>query len=220
MTCVTLTEIIVVLDRSGSMESIREATIEAFNGYVQSQMQSEGEVRLSLVQFDHEYEEISTNQPISHFQPLSNTTYVPRGSTALYDAVGRTIMQTGQRYAQQPEENRPGCVIFVIQTDGFENASRVYSSKQIHDMISEQTSRYAWQFVFLGANQDAIASAGQVGISPQSALSYDADKACTKAAFEALAQCTSEYRRGRARSPHTAGNWQFSSEARENAKRN
>ncbi len=219
MTCSNLTEIVVVLDRSGSMGRVREATIEAFNAYVQSQRHSDGEVRLTLVQFDHEYEKVLHNQPIATMCPLTEDTYVPRGSTALYDAIGRTIDEVGQRYSEQPEEARPGCVIFVIQTDGRENASRVFSSSRISAMIAEQTNRYAWQFVFLGADQDAIASAGEVGIVPEAALSYDANAACTQAAFNALAQCTSEYRRGRARSPHAVVQWLFSSEARAAAKR-
>ncbi len=219
MTCSNLTEVIVVLDRSGSMESIREATIEAFNGYVQSQRQGDGDIRFSLVQFDNEYDEILLDQPIAKVPQLTRKTYIPRGSTALYDAIGKTITQTGQRYSLLPEEARPGCVIFVIQTDGFENASRVFSSHQINAMIAEQTNQYAWQFVFLGANQDAISSAGQVGIAPEAALSYDANEACSKAAFAALAQCTSEYRRARARSSHAEVKWSFRSESRKAAKR-
>ncbi len=219
MTRRDLTEIIFVLDRSDSMGSVREATIEAFNSYVISQSSVEGEVRFTLVQFDHEYEAVVTDEPIHRVSPLNCANYIPRGSTALYDAIGRAITETGQRYSQLPEEGRPSCVIFVVQTDGFENASRVYSSARTNALISEQSQRYAWQFVFLGANQDAIASAGRVGISPDAALSYDANAACTQAAFNALAECTAEFRKGRARGAQAEVRWQFSTEARTSAKK-
>lgn len=220
MTRKDLTEIIVVLDRSGSMDRVREATIEAFNGYVASQSSGEGEILFTLIQFDHEYEAVMTGEPIRGVAPLTSAKYIPRGSTALYDAIGRAIKETGERYSQLLEEERPGCVIFVVQTDGFENSSRVYSSAQINAMISEQCHRYSWQFVFLGANQDAIASAGQVGIAADAALSYDANAACTQAAFKALAECTSEFRRGRARGIQSQVQWQFSAEARKMTKQN
>ncbi len=219
MTCNHLTEVILVLDRSGSMQAIRDATIKACNGYMSSLNSGEGEVRWTLVQFDHECLPFLLNEPIGQVQPLTTDTYVPRGTTALYDAIGKTIDETGQRYAQLPEGERPGTVIFVIQTDGLENSSQLFTARKINEMIAEQSAKYAWQFVFLGANQDAIASAGQVGIAPGAALSYDGNAICTQAAFGALARCTSEYRRRRARAPHSAVQWEFSPEARVAAKK-
>jgi von Willebrand factor type A domain len=192
-----LTDIVIVLDRSGSMESVRDATIEAFNAYVSSQLSGPGEARLTLIQFDDRYEPVCHNVPISNVPKLDRERYQPRGSTALYDAVGKTISDIGLRYSQMLESRRPDKVLFVIQTDGMENASTKYTGKQINDMIAIQRDQYSWQFVFLGANQDAIATGARFGIAAGASLGYGANNAGTKAAFDVLGRHTMKYRQAR-----------------------
>ncbi len=218
MTRANLTEITVVLDRSGSMASVQDATIEAFNGYLRSQRGGVGDVVMSLIQFDDQYEPLFLARPISHAAELTRETYQPRGSTALFDAIGRTIRDSGERLALLPESQRPGSVIFVIQTDGFENASRRYSGAQINSMIAHQRDQYSWQFVFLGANQDAIASAAKFGIAAEAALSYDDSAACTQAAWDAQEKCTLGFRAARAAGASAETAWQFSDSDRRRAK--
>ncbi len=191
------THITVVLDRSGSMGIIRDATIEAVNGYVASQQAEDGECLLTLVQFDDQYQVDCASIPIHEFTPLTFDTYQPRGSTALLDAIGRTILDNGRQFAAMREENRPGTVLFVIQTDGQENASREFDMARINDLIAEHRDKYSWQFVFLGADQDAIASAGAMGIAAGSSLSYSHSATGQHAAFKAVAKNTSEFRKAR-----------------------
>ncbi len=189
-----LTDIIIVLDRSGSMASVRDATIDAFNGYVRSQQDGPGNVQLSLIQFDDQYEPVMTCVPIAKVRDLDTRTYQPRGCTALLDAIGRTIVSTGKRLRKMRENERPDKVLFVVQTDGFENASKQFKPHQISEMIAEQRDKYSWQFVFLGANQDAIMSAARFGIPAAAALSYGGTQAGTMAAFNALGARTRAYR--------------------------
>jgi len=169
----SLTDITIVSDRSGSMNSVRDATIEAFNGYVSSQQQCAGQAQLTLVQFDDQYETPLSCVPIARTPSLNHPSYEPRGSTALFDAIGRTLVVTGARLNAMPATQRPSKVLLVIQTDGYENASREFRAQQIQEMIAHQRDKYGWQFVFLGANQDAIMSAAKFGIPAASALSVD-----------------------------------------------
>lgn len=154
-----LTEIAYVLDRSGSMEPMREAAISAFNVFLRSQMDVPGDVRLTLVQFDDSYEVPVAARPIQDVELLTAATYEPRGSTALLDAIGRTVNDTQTRLASLPEQEHPGKVVIAVFTDGFENASRSFSSQQISDLIRQMRESKGWEFLFLAANQDAIASA-------------------------------------------------------------
>ncbi|MBI1248027.1 VWA domain-containing protein [bacterium] len=177
-----LTDITIVLDRSGSMEPIRDATVEGVNGFLASHRGQPG-TRISLIQFDDQYEPLFVALPIADTPAID---LIPRGSTALLDAVGRSIQETGQRLAMMPEEERPGTVMFVIQTDGYENASRLWSLQRVNEAICHQREKYAWQFVFLGANQDAIATAAQMGIPGQSAMTYAANEQSVDAAYRAV----------------------------------
>ncbi len=210
MTRSNLTEIIIVLDRSGSMGSVQDATIEAFNSYLRSQLGGVGDVVMTLIQFDDQYEPHFVALPIARAVKLTRESYLPRGSTALFDAIGRTIRDSGERFSQMPEPHRPGSVIFVIQTDGFENASRKYSEPEINNMIAEHRDKYCWQFVFLGANQDAISSAAKFGIEADAALTYDSDAACTRAAWDSMEKCTLGFRAARATGKTPGTRWQFS----------
>ncbi len=181
-----LTELTLVLDRSGSMASVKAPTIEAFNGFVQSQRAGAGAGRLSLVQFDDQYEVLYTARPLEAAPLLNDQTYQPRGSTALLDAMGRTMVATGARLKAMAESDRPGTVMFVTLTDGLENASREYTLARINEMIAHQREQYAWQFVFLGANQDAIATAAQMGISAGQALTFAPSPGGTRACLGAF----------------------------------
>ena len=203
-----LTDIVIILDRSGSMGSVRDATIEALNGYIQSQKTGDGQVCLTLIQFDDCYEVFAHAVPITRFPMLSRKTFEPRGSTALFDAIGRTILETGERYSRMHETVRPGNILIVIQTDGFENASKQYTSEKINEMIAIQRDQYAWQFVFLGANQDAIASGAKLGIDSGASLTYGATRSGSVAAWDVLAQHTGKFRNARKNS-NTPVKWEF-----------
>jgi len=187
MTRADLTDITFVLDRSGSMQSIKQATIESFNGFLASQQSGDGEARLTLVQFDDQYELLYQAVPIQRAAALTDQTYQPRASTALFDAMGRTILATGERLRKLPERQRPATVLFVTLTDGFENASHEFSLQRLNELIRQQREVYSWQFVFLGANQDAIATAAQMGISAAQAMTFAASESGTRGALGAIA---------------------------------
>lgn len=166
-----LTDITMVVDRSGSMESIRADAEGGINTFVDSQKSEPGEALLTLVQFDTAYEFIHKGVPISS---VSRFRLVPRGSTALLDAVGRAINETGARLAAMDEAQRPGLVVFVIVTDGAENSSKEFSREQIRKMIEHQQSVYKWQFTFLAANQDAFAEGATLGIAQAGIANFTA----------------------------------------------
>lgn len=169
-----LTEIAFVLDRSGSMNPIAADAIGGFNTFLASQQALPGEARLTLVLFDHEYLVVHDNVAIRQVPPLDAKTFVPRGMTALLDAVGRTIDDVGVRLAATPEEQRPAKVIVAILTDGQENASRDYTFAKVAGMIKHQQEKYSWEFLFLAANQDAIAAAGALSIGAKDAIAFQA----------------------------------------------
>lgn len=165
-----LTEIAYVLDRSGSMASLATDAIGGFNAFLQSQKQVPGRANFTLVLFDHEYQTVHKSVDIQHVPDLDERTYVPRGSTALLDAVGRTIDDLGAHLARLPEDQRPGKVIVAIFTDGLENASRVFTTERLAESIKHQQEKYSWEFLFLAANQDAIASAAKLAIPAAQAM--------------------------------------------------
>ena len=182
-------DITLVLDRSGSMEAVRNDTIGGFNAFLKDQQSAGvGEATVSLIQFDDIIESVYRAIPLADARPLTVQTFVPRGSTALLDAVGQTIEETGARLAGLPEAERPDKVIFVIVTDGQENASRKYSMAQIGEMISHQRDSYQWEFVFLGANQDAIATAAHIGVPQAAALTYAHDGLGVMDAMETVSE--------------------------------
>jgi len=160
-----LTEIAYVLDRSGSMGPMTESAIAGFNEFLQEQLDVPGDANLSLLLFDNEFLTPYTRTPLENVRELTAQTYVPRGSTALLDAIGMTIESLGEQLAVLPEKARPGKVIISIFTDGYENASVKYSFEEIQKLITHQRTNYQWEFLFLGANEDAVATAGQMGIA-------------------------------------------------------
>lgn len=156
-----LTDITLVVDRSGSMEKVREDAEGGVNAFIAKQAKEPGEALLTLVQFDTEYEFLHKGVPIARVPKYE---LVPRGLTALLDAVGRAMNETGERIAKMDERDRPGLVVFVVMTDGLENSSKEFTKATIKAMIERQQQQYNWHFTFLGANQDAFAEAGGMGI--------------------------------------------------------
>lgn len=181
-----LTDITFVLDRSGSMGSIRAQTIESFNKFLTSQQEAAGTAVISLLQFDDQFDLLYSAIPVHQAPALNAETYVPRGNTALLDAMGQSIQKTGERLRDMPEHERPGTVLFVTLTDGEENASHLYTLDLINQMIREQTDKYSWQFVFLGANQDAISTAARMGIGANQAMTFMASSAGSANTFGSL----------------------------------
>lgn len=167
-----LTEMVFVLDRSGSMSGLAADTIGGFNELIEKQKKIEGHAYVTTVLFDHEYEVLHDHVALEEVAPLTDKEYFARGSTALLDAVGRTIDAVGARLAAAPEEERPAHVVFVITTDGMENSSREYTAQRVRGMIEHQQQKYSWQFVFLGANMDAVSEARKLGISAKYAADF------------------------------------------------
>jgi len=190
------TRIAIILDRSGSMESSKESTVTGFNEFIRSQKTIPGEATVKLVQFDDQYETVF-DKPLKDCPELTQATFVPRGSTALLDAQGRTIVELGRELAALPEPERPSKVIVVTLTDGLENASKNYNLQQIGEMIREQRDKYRWDFVFLGANQDAVATAAAMSIPAPSAMSYSTSKAGVAATMAAVSRYVLASRRGK-----------------------
>jgi Mg-chelatase subunit ChlD len=182
-----LTDITIILDRSGSMQTVRTDTIGGYNAFIAAQAALPGEARISLVQFDHEYAVVYAGVECAQVAPLTTDTFSPRGNTALLDAIGRTIHDTGNRFNALHEDERPGKVVVVIITDGEENASSKFTREQVLALITQQRERYQWEFVFLGANQDAIIAGAALGVPARSSLSYAADAQGTSDVFGSAA---------------------------------
>ena len=173
MTDPSYTDITMVLDRSGSMQSIKDDTIGGFDAFVDEQRRLPGRCTVSLVQFDNEYEEVYTGRDLAEVPSL---TLVPRGSTAMLDAIGRAVNATGVRLAALPEDQRPSTVIVGVMTDGLENSSREFSYLMIKELIEQQEQIYGWTFMYLGANQDAIEVGASLGVARDRALTYAGPK--------------------------------------------
>jgi hypothetical protein len=179
------TEIVVVLDRSGSMGSIAPATVEGFNKFLNEQQNSEGEAFISLVQFDDRYEMNYQSIPVKNASPLIlGESFVPRGGTALLDAIGKTI--------EELKTDRD--VVFVIITDGEENASKVYKREAINKMIETLQKEEGWKFIFLAANQDAIKAGNSIGISGSNSMNYAATSSGASRAFATVSSNMATYR--------------------------
>jgi len=180
--------IVIVLDRSGSMSSIRDDTIGGINTFLADQQKLPSECNLTFTQFDDVYEIVHHNVPLNRIKPLDQTTFVPRGSTALLDAIGRTINTVGVELATLPEEQRPGKVFFTIFTDGEENASKEFSREQVFEMIKKQREEFKWEFIFLAANQDAIQTSQTMGMGASSSMTCNSTCAGIKGTYDALSK--------------------------------
>ncbi|MFI5103477.1 MAG: hypothetical protein ACHP79_01015 [Terriglobales bacterium] len=191
-----LTHIIIVLDRSGSMSSVQEATISGFNEFINRQRQLPGEATLLAIKFDDQYETLYDG-PLAAVPPLDQHSFVPRGMTALQDAIGRTIHQAGQKLEVMPEEQRPEKVLFMILTDGLENASKEFNREKVAEMIKHQREKYSWEFIFLGANQDAVLVGSGFNIPQHAAMTYAASPAAMAATMAAASDYTEQHRAGK-----------------------
>lgn len=165
------TRIAIILDRSGSMESVRESTVTGFNEFIRKQREVGGDVSVKLVQFDDQYD-VVFDKPLAEVPELTQATFVPRGWTALYDAQGKTIVTLGEELEKTPESERPSKVIVMTLTDGQENQSKEYKLSDISKMIKAQQEKYNWEFIFLGANQDAVKTAATMNIPLRSSMTY------------------------------------------------
>lgn len=191
-----LTHIMIVLDRSGSMSSVQEATISGFNEFINRQRQLPGDATLLAIRFDDQYE-ILFDGPLASVPPLDQNSFVPRGMTALHDAIGRTIHEAGQKLAALPEEQRPEKVLFMILTDGLENASKEYNQAKIAEMVRHQREKYSWEFIFLGANQDAVLVGSGFNIPQHAAMTYAASPMAMAATMAAASSYVAQHRAGK-----------------------
>ncbi|PKM86296.1 MAG: hypothetical protein CVU87_12520 [Firmicutes bacterium HGW-Firmicutes-12] len=189
-----LTEIIFLLDRSGSMGGLESDTIGGFNAFVDKQRQVEGDTLVTAVLFDDKYE-ILWNGVGANKVRLTSNEYIVRGTTALLDAVGKTLLEVGQRLAITNKEERPGKVIFVITTDGLENASREFTYKKVKELIKHQQEKYGWEFIFLGANIDATKEADSLGIDKGNAYNFEASETGVKEMYCMVCEAVTEKRR-------------------------
>ena len=190
-----LTEVVFILDRSGSMSGLEADTIGGFNSLIRKQRKEEGEAIVSTVLFDDACDVIHDRVPIAKVENLTEETYFVRGCTALLDAVGGAIHHIGNVHKYAREEDRPEKTLFVITTDGLENASRRYTYDKVKAMIERQREKYGWEFLFLGANIDASREAARFGIRADCAADYHADSIGTEAVYESVCEAVCQVRR-------------------------
>jgi hypothetical protein len=192
-----LTAILMILDRSGSMTPLADDTVGGFNNFITQQKAEPGDAVVTLVLFNHEYEAVYNAVPIAKVEPMTVKSYNPGGNTALLDAIGRGVHDLGSKLAAMDEKDRPGKVIVVIMTDGQENASKECKREQIKKLIEEQTSRYSWSFLFLGANIDAFAEAGGLGVARASTANFVATGQGVRNSLRMVGESVSAFRAGR-----------------------
>ena len=192
-----LTELVFILDRSGSMMGLENDTIGGFNAMIEKQKREEGQALVSTVLFDNENEVIHDRVDIQRIAPMTDGDYYVRGCTALLDAVGGAIRHIGNVHKYAREEDRPEKTLFVITTDGMENASRRYSYEKVKEMITRQKEQYGWDFLFLGANIDAAKEAARFGICAERAANYHADSEGTAVIYEAVSEAVCSVRASR-----------------------
>lgn len=191
-----LTELVFILDRSGSMGGLEADTIGGFNSLVEKQRKETGEALVSTVLFDNETEVIHDRVPLESVVPMTDRDYYVRGCTALLDAVGGAIHHIGNVHKYARAEDVPEHTLFVITTDGMENASRRYTAPQVKKMVKRQQEKYGWEFLFLGANIDAVETAAHFGIAPQRAVNYHSDHEGTALNYEVLSDAVCAVRAG------------------------
>lgn len=171
-----LTEIVFIMDRSGSMSGLEADTIGGFNGTIEKQKCETGEALVSTILFDNESEVLHDRIPLEKIEPMTTKQYYVHGSTALMDALGDAIHHIGNVHKYARDEDRPEKTIFIITTDGYENSSRKYSADQVRQMVTRQKEKYGWEFIFLGANIDAVKTARTYGINEDNAANFVNDK--------------------------------------------
>ena len=191
-----LTELVFILDRSGSMSGLEADTIGGFNAMIEKQKKAPGEALISTILFDNVSEVIHDRVNIRDIKPMTDREYSVRGCTALLDAIGGAIRHIGNVHKYAREEDVPEHTLFVITTDGMENASRYYDSARVKQMIEHEKSKYGWEFLFLGANIDAVDTARRFGISEDRAVNYHSDSVGTRLNYEAVSCAITNVRCG------------------------
>ena len=189
-----LTEIVFILDRSGSMSGLEKDTIGGYNSLIKKQKKEDGEAYISTVLFDDRTEVLHDRVGLDKIKPMTEEEYYVRGCTALLDAVGGAIHHIGNVHKYAREEDRPEKTLFIITTDGQENSSRMYTYEKVKRMVERQKKKYGWEFLFLGANIDAVAEAGRFGIKPDRAVNYECDEIGTAVNYRALNKAVSRVR--------------------------
>lgn len=192
-----LTEVVFILDKSGSMSGLEADTIGGFNSMIEKQKKEDGEAIISTVLFSDENDVIYDRVDVNKVEPMNDKQYSVGGCTALLDAIGGAIHHIGNVHKYAREEDRPEKTLFIITTDGMENASRKYNYNKIKSMVERQKEKYGWEFLFLGANIDAIEVAGKFGIGADRALNYNCDKEGTALNFDVLSKTVAMVRKAR-----------------------
>ena len=194
-----LTEVVFILDRSGSMSGLEADTIGGFNSMIAKQRKEEGEAYISTVLFDDRTEVLHDRIPVSKVEPMNDSQYYVRGCTALLDAIGGSIRHIANVHRYAREEDRPEKTLFIITTDGMENASHIYNYEMVRKMVEEEEKVYGWEFLFLGANIDSMSVAGRFGIRPNRAINYESDSRGTQLNYQVLSEAVSAVRRSNSR---------------------
>ena len=197
-----MTELVFILDRSGSMSGLEKDTIGGFNSMIEKQKWEDGQALVSTVLFDNESVVIHDRLPLDRVPPLTEGEYYTRGCTALLDAVGGAIHHIGNVHKYARKEDVPEKTLFIITTDGYENASRRYNYEKVQKMIQHEKEKYGWEFLFLGANIDAAAEAKRFGISEDRAVTYKCDPAGTALNYDVISEAVCHVRASR---PLSAG---------------
>ena len=200
-----LTEIVFILDRSGSMSGLEKDTIGGFNSLIEKQKKEEGQCLVSTVLFDYDSDVIHDRVDIHKVNPLTEKEYFARGSTGLLDAIGGAVCHIGNVHKYAREEDRPEKTLFVITTDGMENSSRQYTYSKVKQLVQRQKEKYGWEFMFLGANIDALETAESFGIDRDMAVDYKNDAAGTALNYQVLSDTIKSVRRA----PHRVINRQW-----------
>lgn len=189
-----LTEIVFILDRSGSMGGLEADTIGGYNSLIEKQKKEEGEAYISTVLFDDKVEILHDRVSLDAVKPMTDKEYYVRGCTALLDAVGDAIHHIGNVHKYARDEDRPEKTLFIITTDGQENSSRKYSYERVQHMVKRQQERFEWEFLFLGSNIDAVCEAGKFGIRADRAVNYECDRVGTEINYQVLSRAVSRIR--------------------------
>lgn len=192
-----LTELVFILDRSGSMAGLESDTIGGFNAMIDKQRRQDGECLVSTVLFDNVSEVLHDRVKLSEIKRMTADDYTVRGCTALIDAIGRAIHHIGSIHKYARPEDVPEHTMFVIMTDGLENASHLYSSDEVKKMVKREKEQYGWEFLFIGANIDSVETASSFGIGADRAANYHADPRGTGVVFDAVAETACTLREGR-----------------------
>ena len=201
-----ITELVFILDRSGSMSGLEGDTIGGFNSMIEKQRRQDGECFVSTILFDHVSEVLHDRIKLSEIQKMTEMDYTVRGSTALIDAIGGAIHHIGNVHKYARLDDVPQNTLFVIMTDGMENASRHYTAKTVRKMIDRQKKKFGWEFLFIGANIDSVETAHHFGINADRAVNYHADRKGTAVVFETVSETICNFRSSKPLSPSWSEN--------------